>query len=117
MPKRFCLDCGRLFDRDATGTQRCPQCQPAATARRQARGSTAARGYGAAHQRLRRQLLGAFEPGQPCARCGKPIASADDAQLGHLDGDRGRYRGLEHVRCNEATSGRRLRCVIPGGRP
>ena len=102
MPKRFCLDCNQLFDRDATGTQRCPRCQPAATAARQARGNTTRRGYGSAHQRLRRQLLDAFEPGQPCARCGKPITSKDDAQLGHLKGKRG-YRGLEHVLCNENT--------------
>lgn len=109
MPKRFCLDCQQLFDRDDTGTQRCPRCQPAATAARNARPNTTARGYGSKHQRLREQLLAQFQPGQPCARCGKPIASKDDAQLGHADQDRSRYRGLEHVRCNESTAGRRSR--------
>lgn len=117
MPRRFCIcsgcpgckpaGCGRLFDRDATHTQRCPACQPAASRARNARGNTTQRGYGAGHQALRRQLAEAFVPGQPCWRCGKPIASLDDAQLGHDDQDRSRYRGLEHVRCNEATSGRR----------
>jgi len=119
MPQRFCIctgcpgckpaGCGKLFDRDATRTQRCPRCQPAATAARNARGNTTQRGYGSDHQALRRQLLGQFVPGQLCWRCGKPIASIDDAQLGHDDQDRSRYRGLEHVRCNEATAGRRSR--------
>lgn len=107
MPKRFCIGCGTLYDRDATRTQRCPNCQPAATAARNARGNTTRRGYGSQHQALRRQLLDAFQPGQPCARCGQPIRAKADAQLGHDDHDRSRYRGLEHVACNEATSGRR----------
>jgi hypothetical protein len=117
MPKRFCIctgctacgpgRCGKLFDRDDTSTQRCARCQPAATAAIQARPNTTRRGYGAAHQRLREQLIAAFQPGQPCARCGRPIASKDDAQLGHDDHDRTRYRGLEHVQCNEATAGRK----------
>lgn len=101
MPKRFCIGCKRLYDRDLTGTQRCPACQPAATAARNARGNTTRRGYGSQHQALRKQLLDAFEPGQPCARCGKPIMRKDDAQLGHRDGQRG-YRGLEHTLCNES---------------
>jgi DNA-directed RNA polymerase subunit RPC12/RpoP len=109
MPKRFCLDCQRLYDRDLTGTMRCPRCQPAATAARQARAPTASRGYGSHHQALRRQLLAAFIPGQPCARCGKPITSKNDAQLGHVDEDRSRHRGLEHTQCNEATAGRKSR--------
>lgn len=107
LPRRFCLTCGRLFDRDATGTQRCPRCQPAATAARQTRPNTTSRGYGSHHQALRARLLAEFVPGQPCARCGRPITSKDDAQLGHDDQDRSRYRGLEHMLCNEATSGRR----------
>lgn len=116
MPKRWCQcrgcpackpgGCGALFDLDATGTLRCPGCQQLATARRQARPNTTSRGYGAKHQRLREQLLASFQRGQLCARCGRPITSRSDAQLGHDDHDRTRYRGLEHVRCNEATSGR-----------
>jgi hypothetical protein len=106
LPKRFCLDCKQLYDRDDTGTQRCPRCQPAATAARQQRPNTTRRGYGSKHQRLRQELLDAFRPGQPCARCQLPIWTKADAQLGHDDQDRSRYRGLEHVACNEATSGR-----------
>ena len=119
MPSRFCqchgcTACngspqqahGALYDLDATGTLRCPPCQQVATARRQARPNTTRRGYGSSHQKLRAQLLAQFVPGQPCARCRKPITSRKDAQLGHDDHDRTRYRGLEHVACNEATSGR-----------
>ncbi len=106
MPQRRCLDCGELYDRDLTGTWRCPVHQAVATSKRQARPNTTRRGYGAKHQALRKQVLEQFAPGQPCARCGQPITSKKDAQLGHLDSDRSRYRGLEHVACNEATSGR-----------
>jgi hypothetical protein len=106
MPKRWCIGCGDLFDLDLTGTLRCPACQATATAKRQARPNTTRRGYGGAHQKLRAKLLAEFVPGQLCARCRKPITTKADAQLGHVDADRSRYRGLEHTRCNEATSGR-----------
>jgi 5-methylcytosine-specific restriction endonuclease McrA len=46
VPKRWCIDCQELFDMDATGTRRCPGCQPAATRRRQARPSSSSRGLG-----------------------------------------------------------------------
>lgn len=39
------------------------------------RGSSTERGYGSEHQAIRARLLRAFRPGQPCARCGYPIAS------------------------------------------
>jgi hypothetical protein len=83
-------------------------------ARQQA--STTARGYGAAHTRLRRQLLARWKPGDPCARCGRPMlyrwmldargrkVSAID--LGHVDGDKTRYTGLEHVACNRGAGAR-----------
>ena len=116
MPHRWCACRGctacipgghqLLFDLDTTGTLRCPGCQAVATSRRQARPNTTRRGYGSKHQALRRKLLAQFVPGQLCARCGQPIRSKADAQLGHVDEDRSRYRGLEHTACNEATSGR-----------
>lgn len=108
MPKRFCRDCHQLYDRDATHTMRCPGCQPAATKASNARRNTTARGYGSQHQQLRKQLLEQFQPGQPCARCGQPITSKDDADLGHTDGQHA-YRGLEHAACNRAAGGRRER--------
>ena len=108
MPKRFCIGCQQLYDRDATGTQRCPTCQPAATTARNKRRNTTARGYGRQHQLVRQQLLDQFQPGQPCARCGLPITSKDDADLGHADGQQG-YRGLEHASCNRSASRARHR--------
>jgi uncharacterized C2H2 Zn-finger protein len=110
LPQRFCLDCKKLFDRDLTGTMRCPRCQVVADRQRDAqRGSTAQRGYGSAHQRKRAELVAAFVPGQPCARCGRPIARAEDADLGHTD-DRSGYRGLEHAaECNRAAGGKSRR--------
>lgn len=69
-------------------------------------GGTTARGYGSAHQRTRRTMAATFTPGQPCARCGKPIHSLDDADLGHDDHDRTRYRGMEHVKCNRGAGAR-----------
>jgi hypothetical protein len=116
VPKRWCIcrgctacgdHCGRLFDRDLTGTMRCPRCQPAADHARNTRSNTTTRGYGSRHQALRRKLLDQFQPGQPCARCGKPIWTKTDAQLGHDDHDRSRYNGLEHIACNEATTKRK----------
>jgi hypothetical protein len=106
MPKRWCIDCRQLFDRDDTGTMRCPACQPAATAARNARPNTTSRGYGSAHQKLREQLLAAWTPGDLCARCNKPMWKRSEIDLGHGD-DRSAYRGLEHLACNRATSGRR----------
>lgn len=113
MPRRFCIctgcaacgvdsRCGKLFDRELTGKMRCPDCQAAVDRQRNARPNTTARGYGAVHQALRAQLLEQFVPGQPCARCELPIASKDDAQLGHLGEGKRAYRGLEHVLCNES---------------
>lgn len=105
MPKRFCIGCRKLFDRSLTGTQRCPACQAPADRARNARASTAQRGYGSEHQALRKDLAEQFVPGQPCARCGQPIAAIDDADLGHADGQQG-YRGLEHKRCNRGAPSR-----------
>lgn len=64
-------------------------------------GSTSSRGYGAAHQRLRRVLdqrvrLGLVD----CWRCGRRIQPGEDWHLGHDDHDRSQYRGAECVGCN-----------------
>lgn len=63
--------------------------------------------YGYAHRRLREELLAAFTPGQPCARCGRPMwGPASKIHLGH-DHVNGGYLGLEHEKCNEADGARR----------
>ena len=117
MPKRFCscLGCpacaspdrkpgshGTLFDADTTGTLRCPSCQPIATQKRQQRTSSTSRGYGASHRATRARLLAAFEPGQPCAHCGRPMMTKQGLDLAHTD-DRTGYRGLAHAECNRGN--------------
>ena len=107
MPMRRCIEpgCGKLYDKSEATGKRCPACQQTTDQTRdKRRGNTTQRGYGAAHQAERARQLADFTPGQPCARCGQPIASEDDADLGHDDHDRSRYRGLEHRRCNRGAA-------------
>ncbi|MCP2339179.1 hypothetical protein [Actinomadura rupiterrae] len=83
-------------------------------------GSTTARGYGTAHQTLRRQLLAdlAACPGQPCTRCGHPMYPDQALHLDHED-DRSGYRGLAHAACNVragAIKGNRQRRGKPAPR-
>jgi hypothetical protein len=70
--------------------------------------TTTARGYGRAHQLLRRRLAREVATGLGvCWRCGQPIDPGEPWDLGHDDIDRRRYRGPEHARCNRATWRRR----------
>lgn len=70
--------------------------------------STTARGYGSDHQRRRKEMLSRFSPGDPCVRCGWPIADPTRAHLDHTD-DRTGYLGLAHARCNLAAGARNRR--------
>jgi len=71
-------------------------------------GRTAARGYGARHQAVRKSWAPLVATGQvPCARCGELIPGWAPWDLGHDDHDRSVYTGPEHRRCNRATSSRR----------
>nr|WP_232491111.1 AAA family ATPase [Mycobacterium dioxanotrophicus] len=80
-------------------------------------GSTTKRGYGSAHQALRRRYQDHVATGQAtCWRCGRPIKPNQQWDLGHDDHDRTKYRGPEHARAkdcpaggNRATKGRNKR--------
>lgn len=75
--------------------------------------STTQRGYGWRHQQIRAALLKMLVLGSPCPRCGKPMWPAvQQLDLGHVDGDKTRYTGLEHAACNRkagAKYGNQLR--------
>lgn len=74
----------------------------------QSRPPAAERGYGAEHQKLRREIAVLVRTGQAkCARCGGPIRPAEAWDLDHDDDDRSRYIGASHARCNRSTRGRR----------
>jgi hypothetical protein len=89
----------------------CLRCQAEKIERARRRGSTTARGYGSAHRALRKRLAPLVASGQKrCARCGGLILPGTAFDLGHADGDRTRYHGLEHAVCNRGASwmGRRI---------
>jgi len=68
--------------------------------------STSARGYGTAHQALRRRWAPIVAAGeQVCAKCDKPIEPDSKWDLGHND-DRTGYTGPEHATCNRSAGGR-----------
>jgi len=91
-------------------------------ARTRPRLSADARGYGPRHRAARAAAIARFQPGQPCARCGRPIttlwmisrgAVVSAVDLGHVDGSgKTMYQGLEHRRCSRsagAALGNRMR--------
>ena len=120
---RPCERCGR----PATSSRHwfCDECRAAGARRRYRRskrsgstnrvnGKTTDRGYGQTHQRIRAFFARAVNSGQVlCSRCGQLIAPGEPWDLGHLDGDRSRYSGPEHRRCNRATAGRRRKSSRP----
>lgn len=73
-------------------------------------GTTAQRGYGGQHQKLRTALL-PFAYGQPCGRCGQPMLPGQKLELDHDDHDRTLYRGMAHARCNRAAGARKLNAM------
>lgn len=72
------------------------------------RGSSAARGYGSAHQRTRAILNLEVQTGNVnCSRCSRPILPNTPWHLDHDDEDRGTYLGPSHAFCNDSAGGRR----------
>jgi hypothetical protein len=69
--------------------------------------SRQARGYGAAHDRLRRDWQPLVEAGQAnCCRCGGWIVPGTPWHLDHDDNDRRKYKGVAHAVCNLSAAGR-----------
>src|SRR5699024_4365052 len=94
------------------GVSRCPE---HTRAHDRARGTTAQRGYGTSHQRLRRALSPIVQAGRAtCWRCGLPIAPDEAWDLGHDDEDRTITRGPEHAyTCNRSAAGRAAHGLAP----
>jgi hypothetical protein len=81
----------------------CADCERQADA---FRGRRQARGYDAAHDRLRRHWVPLVAQGAvQCARCSRPILPGEPWALDHTD-DRSGYLGPSHERCNNAAGGR-----------
>jgi hypothetical protein len=98
--ERTCKRCGR-----ETWSPHSPYCRahrPSFEKRQLwAKKSRTARGYGEAHKAMRARYARLVEAGQAiCARCRRPIFPGEPWDLGHVDGDRSRYAGPEHRRCN-----------------
>jgi hypothetical protein len=82
----------------------CARCEREKHERARRRGSTTARGYGGTHRALRKWLAPLVATGQMrCARCGGLIVPGTPFDLGHADGDRTGYHGLEHAACNRGA--------------
>lgn len=84
------------------------KCEDHARLTEVARGTRQARGYDAAHDRLRRRWAPRVARGVvDCWRCGERITPGQPWDVGHDDVDRAITRGPEHAdRCNRAAGGR-----------
>ncbi len=66
-----------------------------------------------AHKALRKRLVAdlARRPGQPCARCGRPMYVSQLLDLDHTD-DRTGYLGLSHRACNRRDGQRKTTAIL-----
>lgn len=109
MPRRPCLGargihCARLTDLPGG---RCDEHRRLHEATRRAHRPTARqRGYDAAHERLRAQLL-PLAYGTLCPRCGLPMLPGQDLDLGHTVArsvdPTSRADRIEHAHCNRSA--------------
>jgi hypothetical protein len=72
--------------------------------------------YGYRHKQARLAYLAAFQQGQPCTRCRKPIWDTARVDLDHDDDDPTRYLGLAHRACNQGAGGAKARARERGRR-
>jgi len=75
---------GQLFDLDTTGTLRCPACQATATANRNQRPSSSARGYDGEYQANKPIVIEQGRRGRPCHICGKPFTARNKITVEHI---------------------------------
>lgn len=125
MPKRFCqchgcTACGGngqahgiLFDLDTTGTLRCPPCQAVATARRNQRPNSSARGYDGEYQRNKPIVIAQARNGRRCVICRKLFQEGQRITVEHIkalrDGGTNAITNLgpAHSWCNTAWNKKR----------
>jgi hypothetical protein len=104
---RPCIGADQPCPTRALITHRSGRCEHCRRQNWNARGTTAARGYGPPHRALRERWRPLVESGDvTCWRCGQRIEPDDDWDLGHDDHDRTQYRGPEHRAHNRATRNR-----------
>ncbi len=76
------------------------------------RGSTAQRGYGGPHARLRAQWKPRVDAGQAwCVKCGSWIQPGTPWDLDHTD-DRAGWRGPAHRGCNRSDGQRKTTAIL-----
>jgi hypothetical protein len=93
------------------------RCAPHRAQADRIRGSRHARGYGAAHDRLRAQWAPRVAAGAVrCWRCDELLVPGQPWDLGHDDHDRAVYRGPEHPGCNRKAGGASAH-ALGGGPP
>jgi hypothetical protein len=92
----------------ACATPGCPVVVTSGHCSAHARPGPRARGYDSQHDKHRAQLAARIQAGQPvhCWRCGQPVTTPADLDLGHDDHDRTITRGPEHQRCNRSAAGK-----------
>lgn len=102
-----CPTCSTDFTQTRSSQIYCkPACRPGRRATKP-KAPTSSRGYGAAHQALRKKWKPQVEAGLvDCARCGTRIQPGQPWDLGHTD-DRSAYSGPECRTCNRSAGGRR----------